>query len=140
MVQGLASERQIVDAIRRAPNSTGVGVLRDVIGQAGGLAPTRSEAERRLLKLVDDAQLPTPLANARLGGRELDFLWPEERLVVEVDGFRFHGHRVAFERDRRRDATLVAGGYRVIRVTWRQITEEPLALVASLAQGLGAGV
>ncbi len=64
-------------------------------------------------------------------------MWAAQRLVVEVDGFRFHGHRAAFERDRRRDATLVAAGYRVIRVTWRQITEEPLAVVASLGQALG---
>ena len=69
-------------------------------------------------------------------GHEVDLLWQAERLVVEVDGFAFHGHRVAFEADRRRDATLVAAGYRVIRVTWRQLTEEPLAVVATLSAAL----
>jgi very-short-patch-repair endonuclease len=67
----------------------------------------------------------------------VEFLWRAERLVLEVDGHRFHGHRRAFERDRRRDQALVASGYRVIRVTWRQLVDEPLALVARIAQALG---
>ncbi len=75
----------------------------------------------------------------RLDGYVVDAVWIAQRLIVEVDGFRFHGHRAAFERDRKRDAALLALGYRVIRVTWRQITEEPLAVVATLAQALGPG-
>jgi very-short-patch-repair endonuclease len=71
-----------------------------------------------------------------LDGYELDFCWPDHRLVVEVDGYRVHGHRTAFERDRARDAALVAAGYRVIRLTWRQLTEQPLLVVANLARAL----
>ena len=63
-------------------------------------------------------------------------LWPRRRLVVEVDGYAFHGSRVAFERDRSRDARLVAAGYRVLRVTWRQLTAEPERVVAILAAAL----
>ncbi len=44
----------------------------------------------------------------------------------------------AFERDRRRDRTHVAAGYRVIRVTWRQLQDEPLTVIASIAQALAA--
>ncbi|MGH2888051.1 MAG: DUF559 domain-containing protein [Solirubrobacteraceae bacterium] len=58
------------------------------------------------------------------------------RVVVEVDGFATHGTRAAFERDRRRDQILLAAGYTVIRVTWRQLVEQPLAFVARLAQAL----
>ncbi len=134
---GMVTQREILAAIDRAPGRTGVGMLRQILARTSGPAFTRSTAERRLLKLIREAQLPHPLTNSRTKGYELDFLWPEQRLVVEVDGRRFHGHRAAFERDRRRDATLVAAGYRVIRVTWRQITEEPLAVVATLAQALG---
>ncbi len=94
---------------------------------------TRSEAERRLLRLVRRARLPVPRTNVRLHGYEVDFLWAAERLVVEVDGFAYHGTRQAFERDRRRDADLAAAGYTVVRFTWRQITEEPEAVVARLA-------
>ncbi|MGH2914135.1 MAG: endonuclease domain-containing protein, partial [Solirubrobacteraceae bacterium] len=101
-----------------------------------GPAPTRSEAERRLRALIDAAGLPRPLFNARLHGFEVDALWPSLRVVVEVDGFAFHAHRGAFERDRRRDQRLVAAGYTVIRITWRQLAHEPLGVVARLAQAL----
>jgi very-short-patch-repair endonuclease len=94
---------------------------------------TRSEAERRLLKLIAAADLPAPMTNVRVHGLEVDLLWPKERLIVEVDGFAFHSTRAAFERDRRRDARLQARGYRVLRITWRQIVHEPQAVVARVA-------
>ncbi len=99
-------------------------------------ALTRSEAERRVLDLVRAARLPSPRTNTRLHGYEVDMVWPAQRLVVEVDGYRFHSSRAAFERDRLRDAELQSRGYKVIRVTWRQITEEPEALIATLARAL----
>ena len=82
------------------------------------------------------AGLSVPDLNVRLHGYELDFLWREERLVVEMDGFAFHGDRAAFEADRRRDADLAARGLQVVRITWRQITEEPEATLVRLAQAL----
>ena len=100
---------------------------------------TRSEAERRFMELIEQAGLPRPRANVRVGNYEVDFLWPDAQLVVEVDGFAFHGSRTAFERDRRKQAELVARGLRVSRVTWRQIADEPLAVVAGVASAL-AGV
>jgi len=56
--------------------------------------------------------------------------------VVEVDGYAYHSHRNAFERDRRRDADLAAAGYRVIRVTWRQLIREPEAVLVRLVLAL----
>jgi very-short-patch-repair endonuclease len=97
---------------------------------------TRSEAERRFLDLIERARLPRPRTNVRIGRYEVDLLWPEQRLIVEVDGYAFHSTRAAFERDRARDAELIAAGYRVIRVTWRQLVEEPEATVALLAGAL----
>jgi very-short-patch-repair endonuclease len=96
-------------------------------------ALTRSAAERRLLALVRAARLPRPATNVRVAGYEVDFLWRGHSLVVEVDGFAYHATRQAFERDRVRDATLQAKGYRVIRITWRQLAAEPHAVVARLA-------
>lgn len=64
---------------------------------------------------------------------EVDALWTAERVIVEVDGYAFHSGRAAFERDRRKDAELQAAGFRVLRVTWRQIVERPEAVVAQLA-------
>jgi very-short-patch-repair endonuclease len=97
---------------------------------------TRSEAERRLLRLVRAAQLPPPRTNVRVGHHEVDFLWPHERVIVEVDGFAFHSSRTAFERDRAKDRALHAAGYVVLRITWRQLVDEPEAVVAALAAAL----
>jgi very-short-patch-repair endonuclease len=103
---------------------------------AHGVEPTRSEVERRFLKLVSEAGLPKPLVNTRLGGYELDFLWPTERVIAETDGWAFHGDRAAFERDRRRDADLQARGFVVMRFTWRQVAEQPLGVIAGLSSVL----
>ena len=100
---------------------------------------TRSEAERRLQRLIRAAKLPRPVTNVRVAGWEVDVFWPSARLVVEVDGYAYHGNRAAFERDRRKDAALIAAGYTVVRVTWRQIEDEPLAVVALIARLLRPG-
>ena len=97
---------------------------------------TRSEAERRLLELIRAAGLPHPRTNTRVAGMEVDMLWRSQRLVVEVDGYEHHGPQPAFERDRRRDARLLAAGYRVLRVTWLQIVGEPERIIAVIAAAL----
>lgn len=86
-----------------------------------------------MLKLIRAAGLPTPQTQVRIAGWPADFLWPDQKLIVEFDGYQFHGHRAAFERDRRRDQAHIAAGYTVIRITWRQLTEEPLTVVATIA-------
>jgi very-short-patch-repair endonuclease len=72
-------------------------------------------------------------------GLEVDFVWRERRLIVEIDGFAFHGNRVAFEQDRDRDSRLAAAGYRVIRFTWRQLTGQPEGVLIRLGQALAFG-
>ena len=99
-------------------------------------ALTRSEAEARLLQLIRRGELPRPRVNAPLHGFEVDFLWPAEQLVVEVDGFAYHASAQAFERDRRRDAALTAAGLRVIRLTWNDIVQRPEATLVTLARAL----
>jgi very-short-patch-repair endonuclease len=93
-----------------------------------------------MLALLAAAQLPVPEVNTHLHGFEVDFLWRAQRLVVEFDGRQFHGHEAAFERDRRRDQVLLAAGYRVLRVTWRQLLDEPLAVAVRIGQALAASV
>ncbi|HSR42149.1 MAG TPA: DUF559 domain-containing protein, partial [Longimicrobiales bacterium] len=105
----------------------------------GRPALTRSEAEERFLGLVRKSGLVAPEANARVAGYEVDFLWRAHRLVAEVDGYRYHSSTAAFEGDRRRGADLVAAGLRVVRVTWRQLVEEPQGVVARLAAALATG-
>jgi very-short-patch-repair endonuclease len=97
---------------------------------------TRSEAEAHFLALVRKAELPKPETNVRIKGLEVDALWRSSRLIVEIDGHEYHSSGAAFHNDRRRDAVLIAAGYRVMRITWRHITGHPEATIARLAQAL----
>ncbi len=90
-----------------------------------------------LLSLVRRAGLPIPELNVRLHGYELDALWRRERVVLEVDGYKYHGSRRAFEDDRAKGAALSAHGLNVVRITVRQMQREELVVVARLAQVLG---
>jgi very-short-patch-repair endonuclease len=126
---------ELARAIERARARPGVRALKALIG-AYESGFTRSKGERTLRLMLRAANLPEPLFNALICGYKVDCVWPEHRLVVEFDGERFHGHRRAFETDRRRDATLVAAGYAVIRITWARLTTEPYAVLAEIATAL----
>src|SRR5215216_3525373 len=93
-------------------------------------APTRSVLERKFLRLCRRHRIPAPRVNVQVGGFLVDFLWAESLLIVEVDGYEYHGGRQSFEADRARDAELAVMGYQVVRFTYRQVTVQP-ALVAS---------
>lgn len=132
----LASRDEVRSLLDRHAARRGSRALRALLEDESRRAVTRSEAEERFLDLCRRARLPAPDVNAALAGYEVDFLWRSRRVAVEVDGFAFHSSKEAFERDRVRDASLSARGVMVIRVTWRQVTEEPEALLARLAQAL----
>ncbi|MBV8988373.1 MAG: DUF559 domain-containing protein, partial [Solirubrobacterales bacterium] len=138
-VLGLVDDRELEAALERTGSRRGARALRALLRGESERGLTRSEAERVMLELVRDAGLPPPLLNAPLEGYTVDFLWPQSKLVVEVDGYRYHGHRAAFERDRRKDMTLLAAGFRVMRVTWRQLRDQPLLVAAMLASALTDG-
>jgi len=84
-------------------------------------APTRSKLERDLRKLLRDHGLPQPISNGFVCGYEVDLHWPELKLVAELDGWLFHGHRRAFESDRERDLVLATEGWRSVRLTPAQL-------------------
>jgi very-short-patch-repair endonuclease len=137
-VQGLLRAGELEMAVERWGPRAGIGAIRALMSDhASGF--TRSGGERALRRLIRAARLPEPRFNVPFHRYELDALWQNHRLVVEVDGFGPHGHRAAFERDRRKDMALVAAGYDVIRVSWRQLNEEPLAVVGAIAAALGRG-
>jgi very-short-patch-repair endonuclease len=98
-----------------------------------GETVTRSLLERRFLSLIDAHGLPRPRVNRSGDHGELDATWPEQRLVVECDGFAAHGTRRAFEEDRARDRALQVAGWRVVRITWRQLTEDGDELARHIA-------
>jgi len=84
-------------------------------------ACTRSDAEAMFLVLCEEHGVERPLANKGVAGREADFHWPRAKLVVEVDGYEFHGDRPAFRNDRRRGGLFRRAGYEVIRFDADQV-------------------
>jgi very-short-patch-repair endonuclease len=136
IIQRTTDHAALAAVVERSHGHRGTGKLRDLLTRAEGPAFTRSEAEERLLSLIRGAGLPTPAVNTYVAGHLVDFHWPDARLVIEVDGYRFHSSRAAFERDRRHDADLIDAGFRAIRVTWRQLVDEPLVVVARIARAL----
>jgi hypothetical protein len=136
----IVSVSRLKSLITRRSRRAGTRRLRELLAMDAGPAFTRSEAEARFLLLVRRAGLVAPLCNVLVRGFEVDFFWPAERLVAEIDGYAFHASRSAFERDRDRDAALLAAGVRVVRVTWRRLVREPEAVVARIAQALARSV
>ncbi len=134
--RGLVRPSQIIDVINRNQFAAGVAVLRTLVGRPKPLQGTRSQYERRLLQLLDQAQLPMPITNVSVAGHTVDLYWPALKLVVEFDGWAFHHGRSSFETDRLRDQDLVATGHRVMRITARQIHHAPLAMIAKLATAM----
>jgi very-short-patch-repair endonuclease len=96
------------------------------------LPNTRSELEHLFYKLCRSSGLPPPSLNVTVAGFEVDAVWPDHKVVVELDGYLFHRTRAAFERDRLRDAALQTAGYRVLRVTYRRLSYEPDAVVGAI--------
>lgn len=96
--------RQIAGRHSRLPRARRLARLLD----GDDVVFTRSEAERRFLALLQSARLPRPAVNRVVKGHEVDFLWRQERLVVEVDGRAYHSEDGAFEGDRARDGRLIA--------------------------------
>jgi very-short-patch-repair endonuclease len=134
--RGLTSRERLRALLARHRGRPGTRRLRAVLEAPERPALTRSRAEDRLLALIRKARLPGPDVNARIGPYEVDFLWRDACLVVEVDGYAFHSGRTSFESDRRRDADLAARGLTVIRVTWHQLVDEPEATLVRLGQTL----
>lgn len=103
---------------------------------AAGSTRTRSELEERFLALCDKHNLPRPEVNVYVEGYECDFVWREQRLIVETDGAAAHGTARAMRKDPIRDAELMIAGWRVWRVTYERLLREPEAVAEQLV-GLG---
>lgn len=95
-------------------------------------AVTRSILEDILLDLSRDRRWPRPLVNGTVLGYEVDFAYPQWKLIIEADSYRFHGHKIAFEDDRQKWLDLEAGGQRVIPVTYTQVVHDRSRTAARL--------
>ncbi|HET6997944.1 MAG TPA: hypothetical protein VFI03_05080 [Solirubrobacterales bacterium] len=94
----------------------------------------RSPLEERFHAFCRDHRLPEPARNVHVLDREVDALWPDARLVAELDSWEHHSHRAAFERDRARDPQFLIAGYRTIRITSQRLDREAPRLAAEIRQ------
>jgi very-short-patch-repair endonuclease len=136
-IRGLGDRLPLHRLLARYPGRRGIRTVRMILAVSGlGTRRTRSELEEALLGLVRRYGLLEPELNATLwiDGRffEADCMWRRQRLIVEADGRAVHGTAAAFENDRARDRALSAAGWQVIRVTNRQLTEEPAAIARDI--------
>lgn len=122
----------------RARGRRGTGRLRALLATHRPLPETRSPLERRFLRLLREGGIPAPAVDVPLLSYEVDCLWHQHRLVVEIDGYEHHRDRTTFERDRERDVALSLGGYRVLRFTHRRIEERPASVIAAMRRALDA--
>jgi very-short-patch-repair endonuclease len=111
----------------------GSRVLKRLINEAREAPPSKNELERTLLDICTSQGIPLPRQNVGLHGFEVDAYWPDNNLVVELDGYEWHKTRAAFERDRERDAALASKGVRVLRFSWRQLTRQPEVVGEAIA-------
>jgi hypothetical protein len=130
-IRRLTSPTSLGALLARHPGRRGTAALKRILSeqQLIGLTITKSDLENRFVALLDAHGLPRPSANRIVELRdgethEADCLWPVHRLVAELDGFQTHGTRRAFEHDRERDRKLQVAGYRVVRITWRQLHDD----------------
>jgi hypothetical protein len=129
---------EMEDVLRRSRGRPGIRALKAVLRDyREPLAYIRSDLERLFLDLCRGSGLPLPAVNVFLGDTEVDFLWGNQKLVVELDGYGFHSTRAAFEADRTRDATLQLAGYRVLRITYRRLQRGPEAVLDEVRRLLG---
>jgi very-short-patch-repair endonuclease len=134
-VQGLVNDGEIHATLRAHPNRRGARALRALLASEEAEFTVESEAERLCLKLMIKHRMPDA-AGAWIGPYRVDFLYDAERLIVEVDGYRYHRTRDRFLRDRRRRADLLTRGYEVFPVTWTDVVDEPAATMTRLRAAL----
>jgi len=140
----LTSPTSLADLVARHPKGPGTANLRRILRNAAevGRTVTRSDLEVAFLVFLDAHGLPRPRTNHRIeltSGDEprVDAAWPHHRLIAELDSYGIHTTRRNFEEDRARDRALTAAGWRVVRITWRQLHDDATSLAAQLRRLLG---
>jgi hypothetical protein len=131
--RGLFDLHAVDELCARSPGRRGVKPLRRAIaGYRPSPSLTRSDLERAFVDICDSAGLPRPAMNLFVAGHEVDAVWCDRRLAVEVDSYEFHRTRAAFEADRARDAALQRERYRVLRVTDHRLQDDRAGIAADL--------
>ena len=135
----VAEHRGLFDlrALPHLRGRRGRGRLERILATYREPPPTNSEFERRFSYFCRQHGVSHPDFNVEVEGFLVDAVWFDVKLVVELDSYGHHGNRSSFEEDRRRDAVLQIAGYRVLRITHRQLTERPAAVLHAIRALLG---
>lgn len=120
---------------RLARRRPGVAKIRAVLAHAEA-RPRESRLEVKFARLLRTSGLPAPVTQFAIAGYRVDNAWLGLRVVAECDGFRWHGQRLQWKRDRRRIAAIEAEDWHVIHVTWEDVTERPNETLARVAIAL----
>jgi len=137
-VKGLVTPDDLRAILARTPGRRGAPLLKAVLARHEGPIKFRSGGERIVLAILQRARLPKPEVNAIAEGEEIDFLYREPKVAIELDGGAAHGTPAAVDRDRRKDAYMRSKGYVVLRYSWWQIEEETEAVIAEISAKLAA--
>jgi hypothetical protein len=121
---------QVEVVLARRPTSPGAAKLRAVL--RGDAPVTLSKLERRFLDVLRKTGLPLPKTNRSAGGPRVDCRWPALRLTVELDSYRYHNSRHAWEQDRRRERAARARGDELRRYTYGDVFENPGLMLVEL--------
>jgi hypothetical protein len=120
-----------VDAVlARRPTSPGAAKLRRILH--GDARITLSRLERAFITLLEAEGLPLPVTNRPAGGRRVDCRWPDHRVTVELDSYRFHNSRHSWEADRFRERQAYARGDQFRRYTWDDVTKRRRMVVREM--------
>jgi very-short-patch-repair endonuclease len=136
LIRELMTVGDVRATIAHYPRRPGASRLANLADPDRNTTATRSAAEELVLELVRRARLPAPEVDVQVGRFRADFLWRSERVIVEVDGYKYHRGRFPFERDHERDAEHTHVGFLVLRVTTRQLQREPEVFLTRLATAL----
>jgi hypothetical protein len=127
--------RQVEKVLKKRPNTPGAKALRRVM--RGDVHVTLSRLERKFVQRLKDNALDLPITNKSADGRRVDCRWPEHKLTVELDSYRFHNSRHAWEQDRRREREAHARGDDFRRYTPYDVFDAPEQMLAELRGLLG---
>jgi very-short-patch-repair endonuclease len=124
--------------LERHRGRRGAGRLVEVMSDETTMAISRSKAEKALLRLVRDAGLPMPETNVKFGRFEADFVWREQKLIVELDSATYHSGPRVFQSDREKALVFRGAGFDVMRPTRAHVVHEGPRVLVLLARALAA--
>jgi very-short-patch-repair endonuclease len=126
---------QVKKVLKRLPNAKGAANLRAVLD--GKVPVSLSALERRFNKLLREAHLPLPITNKRAGSYRVDCRWPDHQLTLELDSYRYHNSRHAWEQDRERERQARKRGDEFRRYSWEDVYKRPEPMLEELRRLLG---